>query len=229
MQRLNLTRKNKSLHPSSKESERVPNLRYEYWDEVREVRVEDVVFIDESGVNLGLIRLFAWAVEGQRAYSAKPKSGRNVSLVAGLSLAGVVASAFILGAFDGLSFETFVATRLIPNLWPGACVIMDNCSIHKGEEVRHLTEAAGARLVYFHPYSPDSSPIENFWSKVKSILKNLGVRTYQDLVDAIETAFEEASETDVKNWFFSWLLLCYVIMKFAIYPTLHFPCGVDKL
>jgi transposase len=163
--------------------------------------VEDLVFIDESGVNLGLIRLFAWAIQGQRAYGTQPKRGKNVSIVAGLSLAGVVASAVILGAFDGLSFEAFVATRLVPNLWPGACVVMDNCSIHKGEEVRPLIEAVGARLVYLSSYSPDFSPIENFWSKVKTILKTLGARTYQALADAIEIAFGEASESDIKNWF----------------------------
>lgn len=201
MQRLNLTSKKKALHPSEKASERVQGLRGEYWDEVRDVRVEDLVFIDESGVNLGLIRLFAWAIRGQRAYGAQPKRGKNVSIVAGLSVAGVVASAVILGAFDGLSFEAFVAARLVPNLWPGACVVMDNCSIHKGEEIRRLIEEAGAKLVYLPPYSPDFSPIENFWSKVKSILKTLGARSYQALSDAIEAAFGQASETDIKNWF----------------------------
>lgn len=201
MQRLNFTRKKKALHPSEKESERVQRLRKEYWDEVRDIRVADLVFIDESGINLGLIRLFAWAIRGRRAYGAQPKRGKNVSIVAGLSMAGVVASAVVLGAFDSLSFESFVATRLIPNLWPGACVVMDNCSIHTGEEIRHLIEAAGARLIYLPPYSPDFSPIENFWSKVKDILKTLGARTYQVLAEAIEIAFSEASETDIKNWF----------------------------
>jgi transposase len=126
-----------------------------------------------------------------------------------------VASTVILGAFDGLSFEAFVATRLVPNPRSGACVVMDNCSIHKGEEIWRLIEAAGARLVYLPPlsgaenffeshvsrqesfmhrsfrsflhhqdlppYSPDLSPIENFWSKIGSILKILGARSYQAL------------------------------------------------
>lgn len=201
MKQLKLTRKKKSLHPSQKQTERVQGLRRDYWDEVREVPVQDLVFIDESGVNLGLLRLFAWAVQGQRSYDQQPKQGKNVSILAALSLAGVITSAVILGAFDGLTFEAFVATRLVPNLWPGACVIMDNCSIHKGEEIRRLIESAGARLVYLPPYSPDFSPIENFWSKVKTILKTLGARSYQALKDAIKTAFGQASETDIKNWF----------------------------
>lgn len=176
-------------------------LRGEYWDAIRDVRVEDLVFIDESGVNLGLIRLFAWALQGRRAYGEQPKRGKNVSVVAGLSLAGVVASAVILGAFDGLSFEAFVATRLVPNLWPGACVVMDNCSIHKDDAIRKRIEAVGARLVYLPPYSPDFSPIENFWSKLKSILRTLGARTYPALSDALETAFKTISQSDIKSWF----------------------------
>ena len=87
-------------------------------------------------VHLGLIRLFAWAIKGKRAYGEQPKRGKNVSIVAGLSLAGVVAFAVIFGAFDGLTFEAFVETRLVPKLWPGACVVMDNCSIHKEEELQ---------------------------------------------------------------------------------------------
>jgi transposase len=179
----------------------VQQLRAEYWDGVRDVPVQDLVFIDESGVNLGLIRLFAWALKGKRALGEQPKRGQNVSLVAGLSLTGIVGSLKVLGACDGLTFEAFVATRLVPNLWPGACVVMDNSSIHQEAVIRPLIEEVGARLVYLPPYSPDFSPIENFWSKVKNTLKTLGARTYQALSEAIERAFAEVSETDIRNWF----------------------------
>ena len=77
LKQLNLTRKKKSLHPDEKESERVQGLRRDYWDEVRDVRAQDLVFIDESGVNLGLMRLFAWAIKGQRAY-AKDLGSNNL-------------------------------------------------------------------------------------------------------------------------------------------------------
>ncbi len=199
------------MHPQEKASERVQQLRSEYWEVIRDIRVEDLVFIDESGVNLGLIRLFAWALSGQRAYGAQPKRGQNGSLVAGLSLAGVVASAAILGAFDSLSFEAFVVTRLGPNLGPGAWVVMDNCSMHQEETLRPLIEAAGARLVYLSPYSPSFSPIENFWSKLKSMLRTLGAWTYSALVDAITTAFQEISEADIRNWFTH---CCYCTSEF---------------
>jgi hypothetical protein len=115
---------------------------------VRDVPVEDLIFIDESGLHLGLIRLFAWAIEGLRAYGKQPQKGKNVSTVSALSITGVVAWAVILGAFDGLTFEAFIAARLVPKLWPGAVVVMDNCSIHQEEVIRPLIEGAGARLVY---------------------------------------------------------------------------------
>lgn len=201
MQRLNLTRKKKALHPTEKSSERVQQLRGEYWDALRDGPVQDLVFMDESGVNLGLIRLFAWALKGERAYGEHPKRGQKVSLVAGLSLKGIVGSVSLLGACDSLTFEAFVATRLVPNLWSGACVLMDNSSIHQEARVRPLIEGVGARLIYLPPYSPDFSPIENFWSKVKNTLKTLGARTYQALSEATERAFAEVSQTDIRNWF----------------------------
>ncbi len=152
-------------------------------------------------MNLGLVRRYARALRGHRAYGEQPQRGKNVSLVAGLSLKGVVGSAIISGAFDGLSFEAFVATRLVPNLWAGACVVMDNCSIHKGEGIRSLIEAVGGRLVYLPPYSPDFSPIENYWSKLKSILRREGARSYEALLKAVERGFKEISEVDIKSWF----------------------------
>jgi hypothetical protein len=90
MQRLSITHKKKALHPSDKGSDRVQQLRTQNWETHRDVRVQDLVFIDESGVNLGLMRLFAWALRGRRARGEKAKRGKNASLIAGLSLKGVV-------------------------------------------------------------------------------------------------------------------------------------------
>jgi len=163
---------------------------------------KDLIFIDESGVNLALTRLFARAPKGQRAYGQRPqKRGKNVSLIGAISLSGVVTQINLLGSVDGLTFEAFIAQKLVPQLWVGACVIMDNCSIHKGKEIESLINQAGARLIYLPPYSPEFSPIENCWSKIKSLLRCLAARSYPDLVRAIEEAFNKVSLHELRNWF----------------------------
>ena len=78
---------------------------------------------------------------------------------------------------------------------------MDNCSIHKGKEIETLITAAGAKLIYLPPYSPDFSPIENCWSKIKSILRSLASRNYPDLAASIELAFNKISLNDLRGWF----------------------------
>lgn len=177
-------------------------LRYEFWQQVRSLKVEDLIFIDESGVNLAMVRLYARSLRGRRARGSRPhKRGRNVSIIGAISVKEVVASVNLLGGTDGITFEAFIQQKLVPKLWKGACVLMDNYSIHKGKEVEKLIEAVGARVIYLPPYSPDFSPIENFWSKVKSTLRSLGARTYQALESAIGNAFSQVSEQDIRNWF----------------------------
>lgn len=149
-----------------------------------------------------MVRLYARSLRGQRARGAKPhKRGKNISMIGAISVKEVVTSVNLLGATDGITFEAFIIQKLVPKLWKEACVLMDNHSIHKGEEVEKAIVAVGARVIYLPPYSPDFSPIENFWSKVKGILRSLGARTYQVLEQAIAEAFSQVSEQDIRNWF----------------------------
>lgn len=115
--------------------------------------------------------------------------------------AGLLAQWSTLGYLDALTFDAFIAQRLVPKLWKGAVVVMDNCSIHKSDEIDALITAAGARLIYLPPYSPDFSPIENCWSKLKVILRTLAARTYPALLEALETAFAQVTQKDLLGWF----------------------------
>jgi transposase len=169
---------------------------------VQGILAKDLIFIDESGVNLALTRLHARSDKGRRAHGKRPqKRGKNVSVIGALGFQGLIASTPIMGAVDGLTFEAFIARKLVPKLWEGACVVMDNCSIHLGKEIEALINGVGARLIYLPPYSPDFSPIENLWSKIKSILRSLEARTYPDLSKASLSAFDKIALKDIKNWF----------------------------
>lgn len=174
----------------------------DYWKIIENVLAKDLIFIDESGVNLALVRLFARSVKGQRAYGERPqKRGKNVSIVGALALKGVLTQCSLMGGTDAITFEAFISQKLVPKLWKGACVIMDNYSIHKGEKIRSLIESVGAKLIYLPTYSPDFNPIENCWSKLKNILRSLCARTYPDLAKAIEFAFNQISLNDICSWF----------------------------
>lgn len=197
-----LNAQKKTLHPNEKETERVQKERLEFWQLVRGFLAQDLIFLDESGVNLALTRLYARAPKGKRAHGKRPsKRGKRVSIISAISLSEVMTHFNVMGSTDGLTFEAFISQQLVSKLWKGACVMMDNCSIHKGEAVRELIEEAGAKLIFLPPYSPDFSPIENCFSKIKSILRSVGARSYLELVEAIEQAFSQVSLEDLRNWF----------------------------
>jgi transposase len=153
-------------------------------------------------VNLSFVRKCARALPGKRAYAERPhRKGKNVSVIGALSFGGLVTQWSVLGAVDTLTFDAFICQKLLPNLWQGAVVIMDNCSIHKSEEIEALVATVGARIIYLPTYSPDFSPIENCWSKIKSILRAIGARTYSDLLEALEQAFSRVTLENLLGWF----------------------------
>lgn len=108
--------------------------RLGFWEKLNTVSAKDLIFLDESGVNLSLVRLFARSGLGQRAYGERPqKRGQNVSIIGAISLQGMITQCCLIGGTDALTFEAFISQKLVPKLWKGACVIMDNHSIHKGK------------------------------------------------------------------------------------------------
>ena len=151
----------------------------EYWQTIGEVKLEDLIFIDEAGVNIAMTRRHARSEKGKRAYGKAPANkGKNVTMVGGLSMTGFMAPMTWQGGTDKITFLTYVEQVLVPTLWEGACVVMDKFTSHKVDGVREAIETAGAKLVYLSPYSPDFSPIENCWSKVKEFLRAQAARTY---------------------------------------------------
>ncbi len=174
----------------------------QFWQRIKSIEAQNLIFIDESAVNLGMTRLRARAIKGARAYGQKPQQrGKNVTLIGAIALRGLVAKISLLGSTDALTFEAFIVRHLIPNLWKGAYVLMDNASIHQAKKLKPLIEAVGASLDFLPPYSPDFSPIENCWSKLKNSIRSLEPRTYQELERAIILAFEQISLKDIHHWF----------------------------
>ena len=134
-----------------------------------------LVFVDECSTNIALTRLYARSPRGERAYGKAPRNwGKNVTLIASLSTEGMGAAMSVEGATDGVVFETYVEHFLAPVLEEGQIVVMDNLQVHKSRRVEELIEGAGAEVLFLPPYSPDFSPIEEAFSKVKGILRRVG-------------------------------------------------------
>lgn len=162
----------------------------------------DLVFVDETGSHIAMTPLYAYAPRGQRAYGKVPRNyGASMTLIASLSLSGM-GPAFVLdGAADALAFEIYVEQLLAPSLQPGQLVILDNLSIHQGPRVRAAIEARGCRLLFLPAYSPDLSPIEEAFSKLKTCLRRVGARSREALQEAIATALTLITPQDALGWF----------------------------
>jgi transposase len=176
--------------------------REQYRELGLEHEAERLVFLDESGINLSMARTCARAPRGERALGAVPKNwGDSVTLCAAISLRGIVAPLYLHGSLTGEVFDAYVEQFLVPELRPGDIVVMDNLSVHKLSSVRAQIEAAGAKLLFLPPYSPDFSPIEPAWSKVKALLRKAAARTYDSLLEAVAAALRAVTSSDARGWF----------------------------
>jgi transposase len=139
---------------------------------------------------------------GARAYGRVPKNrGKNLTLIASMSLQGMGESMCLEGATDARAFEAYVEHFLAPSLSEGQVVVMDNLGAHRPERIRELLEARGADVVFVPSYSPDLNPIEEAFSKIKTILRKLGARTHEALLEAMEEALSKVTPADAAGWF----------------------------
>ena len=163
---------------------------------------EQFVFVDESGTHTSLTRLYGWAPHDQRATGSVPRNhGKNTTLVAALTPDGLQAPWTIEGAMDTAAFERYVTDVLGPTLRPGQVVVLDNLSVHKATSIREAIEARQCELLFLPPYSPDCTPIEQAFSKIKAFLRGLGARTRETLLEAVRLAVEAITREDAVGWF----------------------------
>lgn len=159
-------------------------------------------FIDESGAKTNMVRMHGRCRRGQRLLSSAPAGHwKTTTMLAAIGLDGVEAPWTLDGALDADAFLVYVEHVLVPTLQGGEIVVLDNLSSHKHSRVAELINAAGAEVWYLPPYSPDFNPIEQMWSKVKQILRSLAARTFDGLIKAIGSAFDQVTTDDLLGWF----------------------------
>ena len=147
-------------------------------------------------------RLRSRAPKGERAYGKVPRNrGKNLTLIASMSLLGMGESMCIEGATDSEVFEVYVEHFLAPTLCEGQVVVLDGLGAHRPRRIRELIEQRGAELVFVPSYSPDLNPIEEAFSKIKNILRKLGARTHEALLEAMSEALSKVTPSDAAGWF----------------------------
>ncbi len=146
--------------------------------------------------------LYAYAPRGMRAYGKVPRNyGATMTVIASMSLSGMGPAFLLDGAADSAAFAIYVEQILAPSLRPGQIVILDNLSIHLGPRVRQAIEARSCRLLFLPAYSPDFSPIEEAFSKLKTHLRRIEARSREALREAIAQALDLITTQDALGWF----------------------------
>lgn len=169
---------------------------------MRAIAARHLVFLDEAGVNRAMTRRYARAPRGQRAVGHTPiRHGANVTIIGAVRLDGVVDACVFEGSTNGERFAQYIEEGLARRLRLDDVVVMDNLAAHRSERVYTAIKAAGARLLFLPPYSPDYSPIEPCWGKVKQLMRGDNPRTFQQLVCAARDALRRVSGADAAAWF----------------------------
>jgi transposase len=171
---------------------------------VSTVAAQRVIVVDESSTHRGMTPAYARAPRGARADATSLRNyGHNLPLISGLRLNGMDAPMVIEGAVNTAVFEAYVRQVLCPTLTPGDIVILDNLSCHKATRVTTLIEQRGASILWLPKYSPDFSPIEKAFSKLKQFLKRMTALTLEALIDAIAQGLSLITPLDALGWFVS--------------------------
>ena len=159
------------------------------------------VFLDETSAATNMVRRYGWGPKGERLVDAVPAGHwKTTTFVAGLRHDGVVAPFVLDGPMTGEVFRAYVAQMLAPALLPGDVVVMDNLPAHKVAGIKEAIRAAGASILYLPPYSPDLNPIEQFFAKLKALLRKAAARTQDALWSTIGQALDAFTPAECQNY-----------------------------
>jgi len=149
-----------------------------------------------------MTRLYGRAPRGQRATESVPRNyGPQTSVISTISLDGADATMTVEGAVDTDTFNAYIKQVLRPTIRRGEVLVLDNLSAHRASRLEEVAQACGAQVLWLAPYSPDFSPIELMWSKIKTAMRAAKARTPQELNDALVAALRLVTRADCIGWF----------------------------
>lgn len=190
------------MSATEQEREEVKAERARFMAWMKTVEAARVKVVDESGLVQGMRLRYGYSPRGKRCFDSAPlKRGKRLNLVGWMGLDGQGGVAMQPSSINQPLFRGFVLKHLLPALKPGDIVVWDNHRIHDAEGLQEQIEALGAELKPLPRYSPDLSPIEPCWSKLKHIVRKLRADTMEALETAVEEAVSLVSADDARGWF----------------------------
>lgn len=199
--RAGLSSKKKSLHASEQDRPKVARRRLQWQQRQDKIDARRLVFIDETWAKMNMTPTHGRCPIGQRLVAKVPHGHRKtLTFVAALRCDGITAPCLLNQPINAVSFRTYVEQFLVPTLRPGDIVVMDNLSSHKGKAIRKAIQAAGAKLIFLPPYSPDLNPIEQVFAKLKTLLRKANARTIPAITEAIAKLLDEYTVKECANY-----------------------------
>jgi transposase len=160
------------------------------------------VFIDETWIKTNMAPLRGWGPKGKRLRAFAPHGHwRTLTFLGALRHDRLAAPCVFDGPINGRSFRAYVEQQLVPTLRQGDIVIMDNLGSHKSAALRQIIQAAGARLWFLPPYSPDLNPIEQAFAKIKHWMRAAQKRTSEDTWRQLGSLIETIKPEECRNYF----------------------------
>lgn len=199
--RAGLSDKKKSLHASEQDRPKVARRRLQWQQRQGQIDARRLVVIDETWAKTNMTPTHGRCPIGQRLVAKVPHGHRKtLTFVAALRCDGITAPCLLNQPINAVSFRTYVEQVLVPTLRPGDVVVMDNLSSHKGKAIRKAIQAAGAKLIFLPPYSPDLNPIEQVFAKLKTLLRKANARTIPAITEAIGKLLDEYTVEECANY-----------------------------
>ncbi|MGI4734664.1 MAG: IS630 family transposase [Janthinobacterium lividum] len=159
-------------------------------------------FLDETGLRLDYSRRYARARGSRRVGQGVPLTrGRSLTLIGVLSMRGLQAVQVLEGALTQRSFALYIGHSLGPRLRRGEVLVLDNLRVHHLRGLREWLAERGVDVLFLPPYSPDFTPVEQAWSKLKTALRQAQARSQQALETALKKAIRWITSADARNWF----------------------------
>ena len=182
-------------------SERDETKRTAWREQTRDLDPARFVWVDETGSDLGMTRPYSRAPRGQRAYGDVPgRRGKHRPLITALTVDGFGPGLLLDEAIDRVTFDGSIIHCLAPTLKPDQIVVVDNLKVHSSDRAKAAIEKRGAELWYLPTYSPDLTPIEEAFSKVKAALRTSAPRTVEAHSTAVWAALRTITPQDAAGW-----------------------------